>query len=710
MSKNYARLTLKYKLLIIIFVALIVPSAVLSFLIWSQQDEIRDAIYAHRFTQLQARIAEDETELLGGVISVLNAVHASSVLDEICGNVDRKVPVSNPRYLSVGYVKGKKLCLIAGAPVAQPIVDAITTVPQGDEMQVLDVSTAAGGQAIAAMKSAKSSDAGDEWTAFVIMDAVRARKTTIAHLNASVDSWVLLDGSNRVLGFLGQSGEKAAKTGKIPSGWTGFTIHSTEDGPRISEDAKNSSSTDAMVLRAYFPEFGSIADSRIRFLAYVAIACLLFGALLAVGLGMLITRYVLGRVEKIVGIVDGIFPLGDDEDRAGDHKDVDEIQGLERKLMHLRTSLLDYQQQICRDEDRLVGQVDILRKVAKRASLDETLASLCRFIEHQTTNSRCSVLILDRRGRAVCKSIAPNLPDFYSEALIGLQIGPTVGSCGAAMATASPVFVNDIETHPNWAPFRGLALPCGLRACWSLPVIRKDGRVLAAFAIYKLAPGDPTQEEIRIAEMGVELALLAIDLAETQELLARQALNDELTTLPNRRYLFDWLARNVDAFPEATENMRAVLVLDLDDFKPVNDTYGHAAGDIVLKEVAERLLRMFRPLDVVSRTGGDEFAIVLNDIRSDTWESDLCRLCKRLTYAVSKPITVGDGATVTVNCSIGISIFPTDAGTSNELLHRADEAMYAAKASGKNRWVFWKDITDEAAQEQAIKGRRRVRA
>ena len=115
--------------------------------------------------------------------------------------------------------------------------------------------------------------------------------------------------------------------------------------------------------------------------------------------------------------------------------------------------------------------------------------------------------------------------------------------------------------------------------------------------------------------------------------------------------------------------------MDLDRFKPVNDTYGHEAGDAVLKEVARRLLQLLRQSDLVCRQGGDEFVILLPDHHS---REGLLRLARKLVAAVEEPYPVA-GASVTLSGSVGIAIYPDHGTTVDELIRSADEAMYLAK-------------------------------
>jgi diguanylate cyclase (GGDEF)-like protein len=173
---------------------------------------------------------------------------------------------------------------------------------------------------------------------------------------------------------------------------------------------------------------------------------------------------------------------------------------------------------------------------------------------------------------------------------------------------------------------------------------------------------------------------------KTQEELA---LHDALTGLPNRRLLEDRLQT---ALKHATRKglPLALLYLDLDGFKLVNDTYGHDCGDKLLKEIARRLVRTCRSEDTVARMGGDEFVIVLSDIHDS---GPVRRLAGDLVRTLSQPCAI-DGHEVRVSASIGIAFYPDHADTVEDLINSADRALYLAKGSGKNQYQFAETLLD----------------
>jgi PAS domain S-box-containing protein len=164
------------------------------------------------------------------------------------------------------------------------------------------------------------------------------------------------------------------------------------------------------------------------------------------------------------------------------------------------------------------GHHAMLERVATGAPLPQLLEDIVRFIERQSAGMMCSILLLDSEERCVRHGAAPSLPTDFVHALDGSRIGPEAGSCGAAAYLGETVIVSDIATHPNWAPYRHLALPHGLRACWSMPIFSPEKEVLGTFAMYYREIRSPTDEEHHWVEIATHLASIAIlrDRAEQQ--------------------------------------------------------------------------------------------------------------------------------------------------------------------------------------------------
>ncbi len=178
---------------------------------------------------------------------------------------------------------------------------------------------------------------------------------------------------------------------------------------------------------------------------------------------------------------------------------------------------------------------------------------------------------------------------------------------------------------------------------------------------------------------------------QNEEQLRHLATHDPLTGLPNRATLHDRLQSSIERALRDRDCV-AVVYLDLDNFKAINDTFGHAAGDVVLKMVADRLASSVRAGDTVSRIGGDEFVAVINDCQG---VDHMGELVKRIHHNAIEPILIS-GREVLPGVSIGVSLFPHDGGDSAAILRAADAAMYRAKATGKNQFKFYSAEVDQS--------------
>lgn len=177
--------------------------------------------------------------------------------------------------------------------------------------------------------------------------------------------------------------------------------------------------------------------------------------------------------------------------------------------------------------------------------------------------------------------------------------------------------------------------------------------------------------------------------------LFRQANYDDLTHLPNRAYFHRTLEQLVmNAKDNNTEF--TLLFLDLDDFKNVNDTLGHHAGDELLRNVSARLMSAVREGDVVSRLGGDEFVILLAGLTDRTMTE---AICKRIIFEVSRPYWI-DKNDVAISTSIGVARYPEDAKSSADLVENSDKALYVSKASGRSTYRFYADVAEQAEHKE----------
>jgi diguanylate cyclase (GGDEF)-like protein len=327
-------------------------------------------------------------------------------------------------------------------------------------------------------------------------------------------------------------------------------------------------------------------------------------------------------------------------------------------------------------------QYEILEAVATGEPLSAVMDFLCRRLEEFDPELICSVLTIDADNRV--RSLAgPSLPERYSTAIDGIAVGPKSGSCGTAAWRREPVIVTDIETDPLWEDYKDLALPIGLRACWSTPIKSRDQRVIGTFAFYYRTKRGPTERDQAIVRACVHLCSIAIEHDTTQAVIHRLAFRDLVTGLPNRAHFQITATETVEA---EVRSGRAIAIhyIDLDDFKGVNDTLGHRVGDLLLERVAARLTSCLAEREFVARLGGDEFAIV-QPFSSIGMVRDRAEC---ILAAFEEPFDV-DGHAVTMGLSIGIAQAPDDGRDLEELLKNADMALYRAKSDGRGTYSFF---------------------
>jgi len=340
-----------------------------------------------------------------------------------------------------------------------------------------------------------------------------------------------------------------------------------------------------------------------------------------------------------------------------------------------------------------VLQRRVLQAMVNEASVVEVMNMVCREVERLAPEVAASVLRVDDTGH-LRPLAAPSMPEAYSNALDGVKIGPQVGACGTSAFLGRPVIVPDIATDPLWDDYRHLPLPDDIKACWSSPIKSSDGRVIGTFGFYFRERRLPDDFHHRLVDVCVYLCALALEREEARARIRQLAFYDELTGLPNRNLL---LAQAEQAIARAEPERKrvAVLFLDLDRFKQVNDTLGHPVGDALLRDVAQRLRRLARASDIVGRLSGDEFVMLMPDFE----HGRLTAAAEHVLVALAQPFTVG-GITLNPSVSIGISVFPENGRDMDTLLRHADMAMYQAKTAGRNRISFFSAEMNRQAQER----------
>jgi diguanylate cyclase (GGDEF)-like protein/PAS domain S-box-containing protein len=289
------------------------------------------------------------------------------------------------------------------------------------------------------------------------------------------------------------------------------------------------------------------------------------------------------------------------------------------------------------------------------------------------------------------------------------------GPTDTALQSAQPVVVQDIRNDPIYAPWRDEAIQRGFLATIVMPLTNKDG-VIGTMSIYSAETNTFDAQEIGLLEkLASNLAYGIGNLRETgkreryERQLDHQSRFDSLTDLPNRAQFIDRLQLSINeaqrtgsssgSNPGSSEHPLAVLLLDLDRFKTINDTLGHGAGDQLLQLIAQRLAHTLREGDAIGRLAVDEFAIIINNMSPG---DDIAPFANRLLQIVAEPLTLLERE-IYITASIGISFYPHGGEDAEALLQGTYAAMYNAKEQGGNAFQFYaQDMNQHLSKRLAL--------
>jgi diguanylate cyclase (GGDEF)-like protein len=356
-----------------------------------------------------------------------------------------------------------------------------------------------------------------------------------------------------------------------------------------------------------------------------------------------------------------------------------QVSGSSHALDHSADALSRAEHEALRARELVACHTRLHELIAGDAPLIEVLTELVVGIERYEPSIIPCVVLLDPESNTLHPGAGPSLPPEWLAAIDGVVIGPNIGSCGAAAWSGEMVISEDMADDPRWEPIRDFAIRCGLRHCWSMPIVGAGG-VLGTFALYGPHPRRPQSEQLELMQDGARLAGIAIQRRLTMEKLIHDARHDSLTGLPNRRAIFEQLDA---ALLRAQSSPTAVLFVDLDGLKVINDSLGHDRADELIREIAARLRTVVRGQDFVGRFGGDEFVIVAEGMAGRPRAAELA---KRVLDAVSRPLPGGESPVVTA--SVGVTLV-TDTFEARQAIREADSAMYAAKRAGRDGCHFY---------------------
>ncbi len=311
----------------------------------------------------------------------------------------------------------------------------------------------------------------------------------------------------------------------------------------------------------------------------------------------------------------------------------------------------------------------VLMNVVAGASLEQTFGGLAQALRYPPVSAESFFLMGGADDRSVIR-----VPD-----LAEVPGPPGLGPWDEVWSTEEPAIYRDIVSLPT--ALRDSAHRAGYGSVACFPINRSvDGQANACLVVWSRTGGPPPLNARMAIDRAAAIAALSISHISAEAGLRDAAYRDSLTGLGNRRSFFEALEAQV-----AAGEQPAVLYIDLDGFKAVNDSLGHLAGDAVLRVAARRLFSVMRPTDELARLGGDEFAVLCAGTVSI---DQMTMIASRIVDQLNQPLSVGDGQNVDTGASVGIALGLPVGTPADTVLGHADRALYEAKAQGRGRWAF----------------------
>ncbi len=349
--------------------------------------------------------------------------------------------------------------------------------------------------------------------------------------------------------------------------------------------------------------------------------------------------------------------------------------------------------------------------LVRAASEDDLLGEICKVIRQIGGYHLACVGYAQRNTPAAIQIRAHDGTDELLEALSnpgGLLSRNEMGPLASAISSGRVMVFHDLATSTSMAAWRRKAASCGCACAIGLP-LKVEGEVIGALGIFSVDPSALGPEEIQLltetandVALGISALRSALELRRSREFFKKNneqliylATHDVLTGLANRSLLMDKLSQAWTRAQHSQDRL-AVLYIDLDGFKEINDTLGHMTGDDVLKEVAKRLRVTMRNVDTIARVGGDEFVVLIETVSDLT---NITAIAERIKSHLATPLNIA-GREIFISSSIGISVFPGEVQDYEALLRTADIAMYHAKSEGRNTHAYYSPDMDALATER----------
>jgi diguanylate cyclase (GGDEF)-like protein len=315
---------------------------------------------------------------------------------------------------------------------------------------------------------------------------------------------------------------------------------------------------------------------------------------------------------------------------------------------------------------------EALEMIAQDQPLPSILHQLVRMIERQVAGAWACVML---PNNGTMRLFGPSMPPAMIELIKRRPIKFCADLTATESNTAGVPRVADIDTDPAWDEMREDARYLRVQCCWATGLTARDTLALGTLVIFLPVSRLPDAFEQKLLETAARLVTIAVEHHQTTRQLAHLVRHDPLTGLPNRIMFEDRLYHSLSLARRHSRPL-ALLAMDLNRFKQVNDTLGHQAGDMLLQQFAQRVRSKLRECDTLARVGGDEFMLILSDVKC---REEAQMVADRVTRGLASAQFELAGHSMNVTSSIGIAIFPADGDDAMQLQRAADAAMYKAK-------------------------------
>ncbi|TXI91072.1 MAG: EAL domain-containing protein [Burkholderiaceae bacterium] len=335
-------------------------------------------------------------------------------------------------------------------------------------------------------------------------------------------------------------------------------------------------------------------------------------------------------------------------------------------------------------ERMLQGQNQLLQLIGSSESLESILIDTCHFVERNNPHWHCGVQLLSLDQRVFTQTIGHHFPEILRRQLTEAPVCRGNGVWSEAVLGVVPIWVTDIPRAAEMEFIVQRKLLANYAAVGAWPIMGKTGLILGTFTLFTESTAALSNEDLSLISIATDVSSIAIEGKRAEEKAIRLAHYDEITKLPNR-FLFNQYLSKALTYAEDSKTQLAVLLLDLDRFKAINDSFDHEEGDKVLRDVATRLKAELSDADTLARVGGDEFMLLLDRYKSPR---ELTEIADRLLKSVATPFEIA-GQELQISASIGIAVYPDDGVDSQVLMKHSEIAMYRAKHNGKNNYQFY---------------------